>query len=255
MEGPIKILWTGGWDSTYRVLELVLVERAVVQPYYVIDPKRRSTGQEEAAMERIRERVLARDASARERLLPLVVASRDDFPPDEEISRHIASLASRMRVGTQYEWLSLFCRAWGLDDLELCVEADRGGNGPLKVLLIQHLEGAGHERRLPEPLGAPELMPFRFFRFPILHLTKEDIKERARELGFLDLLDDTWFCHKPKKGLPCGRCRPCELVFREGMAERMPASSRVRHYWWKLRRTLRPEKKAQAPAGRNASAA
>lgn len=30
---PVPLLWTGGWDSTFRLLVAVLIERRTVQPY------------------------------------------------------------------------------------------------------------------------------------------------------------------------------------------------------------------------------
>ena len=34
----VKLLWTGGWDSTFRLLQLLLLYEKKVQPYYIIDP-------------------------------------------------------------------------------------------------------------------------------------------------------------------------------------------------------------------------
>src|SRR5688572_33020809 len=34
---PVALLWTGGWDSTFRLLMLLLVERRAVQSYYIVD--------------------------------------------------------------------------------------------------------------------------------------------------------------------------------------------------------------------------
>ena len=31
------LLWTGGWDSTFRLLSLLLREQREVQPYYILD--------------------------------------------------------------------------------------------------------------------------------------------------------------------------------------------------------------------------
>ncbi len=31
-----NVLWTGGWDSTFRVLDLVLHQKATVQPHYLL---------------------------------------------------------------------------------------------------------------------------------------------------------------------------------------------------------------------------
>ena len=37
----VNVLWTGGFDSTYRIVELSRLN-VVVQPYYLLDEKRRS---------------------------------------------------------------------------------------------------------------------------------------------------------------------------------------------------------------------
>ena len=59
-----RVLWTGGWDSTFRVLELVLHWKVSVEPHYVIFHP--SAPQEMAAMDAIRQ-ALGSDA---ERILP-----------------------------------------------------------------------------------------------------------------------------------------------------------------------------------------
>lgn len=45
ISGPISILWTGGWDSTYRVVELSR-QKVTIQPIYILDPKRESANYE-----------------------------------------------------------------------------------------------------------------------------------------------------------------------------------------------------------------
>lgn len=50
-----RILWTGGWDSTFRVLDLVLNKKKNIQPYYILDERRASTEIEIATMEKIKE--------------------------------------------------------------------------------------------------------------------------------------------------------------------------------------------------------
>ncbi len=41
-----NVLWTGGWDSTFRVLELVIMKKEMVQPHYILDEDRASTQKE-----------------------------------------------------------------------------------------------------------------------------------------------------------------------------------------------------------------
>jgi len=59
-EGEVNLLWTGGWDSTFRLLYLVFVEKRRVQPYYIVDTERRSTLNELKTMHLIREKRLQR---------------------------------------------------------------------------------------------------------------------------------------------------------------------------------------------------
>ena len=49
MHQPTYILWTGGWDSTFRLVELSF-EDVNVFPIYVVDHKRQSKDLELAAM-------------------------------------------------------------------------------------------------------------------------------------------------------------------------------------------------------------
>ena len=35
---PVYIFWTGGYDSTFRLCQLLIVERVMVQPVYISDP-------------------------------------------------------------------------------------------------------------------------------------------------------------------------------------------------------------------------
>ena len=51
---PVQLFWTGGWDSTFQLLRLLLDQRAPVVPYYLLRDRRTSTTHELEAMERIR---------------------------------------------------------------------------------------------------------------------------------------------------------------------------------------------------------
>jgi hypothetical protein len=42
----INLLWTGGWDPTYRLLELLLIEDQMVRPHYIVDPECESIANE-----------------------------------------------------------------------------------------------------------------------------------------------------------------------------------------------------------------
>src|SRR5688572_22265978 len=51
---PVVLLWTGGWDSTFRLLQLLLAQRLPVEPLYLLDDTRASSKVEIATVERLR---------------------------------------------------------------------------------------------------------------------------------------------------------------------------------------------------------
>ena len=83
---PVHLFWTGGWDSTFRLLELLLTQQRVVQTYYVIDPGRRSTPQELEAMEKIQASIREVSPEAHRRLRPPIHIPLSEIATDEEIT-------------------------------------------------------------------------------------------------------------------------------------------------------------------------
>lgn len=200
----VQLLWTGGWDSTFRLLQALLVEGRPVQPVYLVNPARRSTLHELRAMEAVRDGVRARLAEP-DLLRPTAVHVRDQFPPGPHLRALHEQVAAVNRLGTQYLWLAAAAEALGWQDVELSIERYPDAPG-LTPFLLGSRDG---------DLPGAEL--FRAFRFPVLHLTKDEMRERARAHGFLELLLLRWFCHDPFGRWPCGRCRPCSLAVWDGV--------------------------------------
>lgn len=224
------VLWTGGWDSTYHVLNLVLVRHEAVQTYYVLDPYRKSAGMELTAMRRIRETVLARYPETAALFPAPITTARGDIPTDKTITRSYRGLAASTGLGTQYEWLCRFAYNLGAGDMDLCEEGSAnpktcpfycvlryGGN------VVAVSEGDDFYYILKEPPSQPAMQIFRGMRFPLLDETKSTLERKAVENGFADLMELTWFCHDPTPdGEPCGICHPCRLVREEGLGRRLP---------------------------------
>ena len=64
----------------------------------------------------------------------------------------------------------------------------------------------------------------------LFDMTKRHMQAEARLSGFDDLMNLTWFCHRPRKGAPCGTCNPCIYTIEEGLGERVPLAGRVRYH-------------------------
>jgi hypothetical protein len=219
----VDLLWTSGWDSTFRLLHLVLRERRAVQPYYVTDPDRPSTAMEIEAQEAIRGALARRDPAAAALVLPSRIVDRSSLAEDAEIAAAFLRLKQRSYIGYQYDFLAKLARSHGLDALELAVHRDDK--------LIAHLDGHVVEENgvwLVADDAPADLDFLRPFRFPVLTLTKLDMQQRAREGGFSDLMGLTWFCHYPVNGAPCGSCNPCRSTVAEGLGWRVPWKRRLR---------------------------
>lgn len=47
----------------------------------------------------------------------------------------------------------------------------------------------------------------------------------AKKNNFSHIMEETWFCHTPYNGKPCGICNPCKYTKEEGLGRRVPKPS------------------------------
>jgi hypothetical protein len=223
-----NLLWTGGWDSTFRLLDLVLVRRRRVQPYYLIDTERPSFGFEIKAMRAIRDQLPSG------RVSPTIFRDIADIGENRSISDKYQRLAARSYIGSQYDWIARFAAEARLEEIELAIERD----GRFHALVEPHVE-PDEDGYILKSDGDADLSIFRPFRFPILDLSKLDQQQEAERHGFRELLEQTWFCHTPtSRGRPCGECRPCQYIRSKGLTRRIPVSGHFRYYKSRFRRRL-----------------
>ncbi len=211
------MLWTAGWDSTFRVADLLVNGNAVVQPWYAVDRYRRSTGTELATQDVIRARLAERDPAAARRLLPVRVVEVEEIPPARAITAAFRQLREQRFLGEQYEWLARLAEHQQLT-LELSIHRDDRAHD----FLAADVTEAGGSYQLVRHPGDPALEMFRRFRFPLFDTTKVQMDDAARRSGFSDLMELTWFCHTPVRGTPCGYCNPCRYTIDEGLGRRIP---------------------------------
>ncbi len=234
-EFPINLFWTGGWDSTFRLIFLILVEKRSVQPYYIIDKDRPSTDFELKAMESIREELIRKYPKTEKKLLPIIWGHKEKIKPNSFITENFCKIDSQIcRLGSQYDWLSRYAIQEDLNDLEICHEKKLAPSDFDKVLFPE-LFGEGHGRRVKESPSKKEMIIFKYFRYPVAHLTKLDMEELAKKHNFFEILTKTWFCHTPKKnGDPCEVCRPCLLARKSGHTHGLPKTNYLRDIWVKV---------------------
>jgi len=229
---PTHLLWTGGWDSTFRLLQLLIDYRKPVIPYYIIDTSRASTLIEIDTRHSIIHKIINRYPHAEELIRPTQYFSLGDIKKNEEITSKFKTLKNEIHIGSQYDWLSRFAVQFGIINLELSIEkSDR--NTHFKDVSVFKKTGdlsAGSVYNVDEQL--PDSHPksiFKPFLYPLLDFTKIDMKEHSIKNGYDDILDSSWFCFTPINGRPCGLCNPCKNVVVEGLGHRLPKDALFRN--------------------------
>ena len=231
----VKLLWTGGWDSTFRLLQLLLHDRVHVVPYYLEDRTRPSTDTEIDTMARISERLREEFPHTRELLQPMLRAAVTDIAVDEDIAIALREIRRKSFIGSQYAWLPAFCRAHGLEGMELGVHVDDKVQALLRgfVVEVDHPAGFRSVRVDPACAGTPEHTLFGAFGFPLFRVDKRGIERESRTAGWDGIMEMTWFCHRPVRGKPCGLCAPCVYTIEEGLARRVPGPRRVLSFFYR----------------------
>ncbi|HVI25929.1 MAG TPA: hypothetical protein VM576_07015 [Xanthomonadaceae bacterium] len=246
-EAPVThLLWTGGWDSTFRLLELLLEQGRVVQPHYLEDPSRPSTAIEIETMARIRGTLALQHPDTRALLLPTQFHRVWELPQDASLDAAFMQARASAFMGDQYAWLARFCRGQHLPGLELCIHRDDKAHAVLERFVVAEGEGAARTWRCdPARAGSAEHTLFGDFAFPLFESSKLDMARRAREQGWHGLMAMTWFCHRPRDGQPCGCCNPCLYTIEEGLGWRIPRRRRAISALYRVFvRPLRPLAKA-----------
>lgn len=237
----IRIFWTGGWDSTFRVIQLARRGGVRIEPHYIITTGRAGMPQELMALERLRVAITARFPQGAEVLAPLRISlgSQIDSELVAQGERRLGLLRGRVPLGPQYAWLWAYVQQHNLHGMDLCIHRKE-----TRASLGDHVrecsDVAGKNHKVVSD-GDEGLELLACFHLPLLGYSKIDMLRIARSDGFLDLMNMTWFCHKPTpNGFACGRCTPCRQTMAE-MPERIPAwnryygpplRNRLRHLWY-----------------------
>lgn len=228
----INILWTGGLDSTYRVLELSRTE-VTIQPYYLAEVNPSSQYEINAILQ-ITKEILKRPETKCV-LLPLVVVQISQIKPNSEITAAWEKLHGLYHLGSQYDWIARFAEQYNLT-LELGIEKDYTESTILRCLLntggysILDTE----EAVVSENGTEDSRLVFKNMRFPLplFNMTKEDEIHQFHKWGADDIMNQTWFCYRPVNGKPCGLCDPCKTYIEVGLGNRIP-KNRLKLYYFR----------------------
>jgi len=238
----VNLLWTGGWDSTFQLLQLLIIQRCQVTPFYLLDEQRMSTGVEILTIKRIKNRLLKDYPHTRELLQPTKFFSVADISPDSEITEAYQSILKEKFIGCQYDWIPRFCKESGVTDMQLCIHRDDKAHFVLDKFVRKNPSDCQEVFQVDQKFEETnEYAVFRYFSFPIFQLSKIQMSAIAKKQGWENIMGLTWFCHAPRINMkPCGVCNPCLYTLQEGLGWRIPRSRRMALFYHK--QFIRPAK-------------
>lgn len=233
MEKTIDVLWTGGWDSTFRIIELSR-QKVLVQPIYVIDSNRKSVPYELCAMDKILQ-ILTQKKETVATFLPILKIELNDIPANKEITEAYKIIYAKTNLGAQHEWLARLAVRY--PGIELGTEA--GSTSSSRILKAINLFGVlenndGCIALNREKSTKEGLLVLGNVSFPIIDKTEQDMKKLIEQWKYEDVMKNIWFCHNPLNGKPCGICHPCQVKLASSMEFLLPEKAVKRGKRYKI---------------------
>ena len=229
----LNILWTGGLDSTYAVVSLVhnTDSSVQIQPFYVIDPNRKSYKKELEAIKQITDKVNSKVRITR--ILPAKIFKLEEIGIKPDIKTSYDYLSNKYNLGSQYAWMASLADINDLENLIVGLEMSplsKAYNAitkesKLKTIPLENIEFYKIDKNCNNALSA--VMGRFCFMKSLFNMTKTEEVESMNSMEYGDIVRLTWFCHNPVFGLPCGRCNPCKDALNEGMRWRVPLKGRI----------------------------
>ena len=225
-----SVLFTGGIDSTYRICQLAIDEKAVIQPTYIIFHDdgtgcyaRPECNREMEAQSNIL-KYIYRHPNTKAKLLPLRRIYRDGIPEDKRILNLESSLV-QYNFGWQYLYIALLAK-WE-PGIELCHETlpKEFLEGKVK---FKEIDG----RKWTDIEGMDETLAliFKDVTWPILGTTRQQMLSDIEKWGYSEVWKYIWFCYESVDNKPCGICDNCRVKISEGLDFLFDESALRRYY-------------------------
>lgn len=216
------LYWTGGFDSTFRLCELLLNEDKIVQPLYVslvLDNDciseetctklwlRRNRKEEKQAMENIVKKIKKKFPQVKDKLKDIIIIDNhindDKFNLGFEKLFYSNNLWPRKRKIHQYLFLSKYAFYHKIT-IDLGVLGIHN-NSKLAKYLKKNLIKKDNNYIIED-----KNHPMSYLSFPLFGRTKEELLDKSKIYNYDDILKLTWSCWFPKEGKPCTKCPMCK---------------------------------------------
>ena len=224
-----KVMWTGGWDSSFRIVQLSRIGDISIQGIYISGDSRISEEKEINAINTITEMLRNRSETQAE-IKPLMIVDKKDIPQIQHVTEAYKRLKKEINIGTQYDWLARF--AYVNPGIELGAILPDGEFSGYRETIERFggLKKVGETYKLDLSKASEDCKAvFGNFEFPLAFTKETDMLDMIKEWGYEDVMKNIWFCHTPYKGRVCGICRPCEQKMEGNMAFLLPSDAQRRY--------------------------
>ena len=242
----VNILWTGGWDSTFRLCQLSRMDGVEVQPVYfsVQGYSDRTNWKKEIQAQDTLLPLLRQKGETKAHILDPIRLTDKDLPKDSAFDAAFKKWDTTGRIPGQLRFLGKLPMLF--PKLEYCIEGptlkrrQQGFKlGKTQVFLEEHgfrfhFRPDGYAD-MDASQADPELkLLWGGFTFPILGITEMAMVPIIRSWGYEALFKHTWTCDYGGEE-PCGVCHNCETKWASGMLNFFPPSAIRNH---KIKRYL-----------------
>ena len=216
------VLFTGGLDSAYRLCQLAIDDKAIIEPIYLLFP---DDGKSSHIRPEIEREIKAQDdilkylqnhPNTKATFLPIKRIHRDEIPKWQSDDTLMNSglffnwelRLAKSKLGWQYYYIALYSH-WDIG-VELCQETFRHTFD--KNNLNFYKDENGRVRlNVAEAKGTHMFFEFLFgdLTYPVLGVTRDQMLKDLEKWGYKDVLKYIWFCYQSVDGKPCGVCDNC----------------------------------------------
>ncbi len=254
MKQHINLLWTGGWDSTFRLCQLSQ-QNVEVQPVYFRFGEcfdRKNEQQEIQAQTKILA-ILRQKPNTKASILDPVRLTEQDIPADPIFDAAFQAWNDAGYIPGQLRILGKLPHLY--PNLEYCMEGptlkrrQQGFTiGKTQEFLQNHgfcfIFHADGSATMDTTQADPQLaLLWSGFTFPILGITEMDMVPIIRQWGYEDVFALTWTCDFNGKE-PCGICHNCETKWASGLKDFFSPAATRNH---KIKKYLEEKVHSHAP--------
>ena len=218
-----KLFWTGGFDSTFRLCQLVRTKEKV-EPIYIINKSRKSYLYEIEAQKQII--AFLKEKGYGDFILPVRYEDFYDIPMKKGWEEDFLLANRHCDIVPQFGWLSVYANQHYKQDgyLEVCQEKLMNGQpSTIETYLAADNHGIvkkdEYGRYIIDKERTTHMRTMRLFgslAFPVLEITNSEMLQLLQDWHLVEIIHLIRFCDGDMSE-PCGVCTPCRNKIKTGL--------------------------------------